>query len=400
MHRSRALLSLLLVLCLSLGIATPAFALNGSDVTKHRKAAEEAREKAAQAEATAKKLAVEVEEMDKRIDDLQKQADALDPKIAKAAKRASQLQKEVLELKAKCAKTQADIDTTQAEFEKQRGLLADRVQAAYKQGGQWFYIDVLLGSSDIDDLIARTELVTRVIESNNGVAASLAATRDKLEASKLLLERSLAEVDLKRKEAEKVEKELRSMRAARQRSINQQASIQNQKEGLVAENKANAKRLRALAEAEEAESNRIAALLAGGGSGQFSGSMAWPVPSSRRITSNFGYRVHPIFGNRRLHTGLDIGAPSGAAIVAAGAGKVIAASYRSGYGNTVMIDHGNGVVTLYAHQRSGGIMVSVGETVDKGDRIGTVGSTGNSTGPHLHFEVRVNGTPKNPANYL
>lgn len=399
MHRSSAVASILLVVALFLGNAAPASGVNSSDVTKHREAAEEARKKAEKAEATAKKLAAEVEQMDRRIDELRQEASSYDPKIAKAAKRTLQLESEVAKLKAKCASTQAQIDRTQAEFETQRALLSDRVQAAYKQGGQWFYLDVLLGSASFDDLISRTELVTRVIESNNNVAANLSATKDKLDAAKVVLDRSLTETNLKRKEAASVEQELRSLRAARQRSINQQTALQDRKEDLVAENKKNAKRLRALAQAEEAESNRIAAMLAGGGSGQFSGSMAWPVPSSSRITSSFGWRVHPIFKTKKFHTGIDIGAPSGAAIVAAASGTVISASYRGGYGNTVLIDHGEGVVTLYAHQRAGGMKVSAGEKVDKGQRIGTVGSTGYSTGPHLHFEVRVNGTPKNPMSY-
>lgn len=399
MHRSSALASLLIVVALVFGVAAPASGVTNADLEKHREAAEEAREKAAKAEATAKKLAEEVEQMDKRIDELREATEAYDPKISKAAKRTLKLEGEVAKLKAKCARTQADIDKTQAEFETQRALLSDRVEASYKQGGQWFYLDVLLGSADFDDLIARTELVTRVIESNNSVASNLASTKAELESAKVILDRSLEEMDLKRKEAAKVEKELRSLRAARQRSVNEQTALQDRKEGLVAENKANAKRLRALAEAEEAESDRIASMLSGGGSGRFSGSMAWPVPSSSRITSSFGWRVHPIFKTKKFHTGIDIGAPSGAAIVAGAKGKVISAGYRGGYGNTVMIDHGDGVVTLYAHQRSGGIKVSVGEKVDKGERIGTVGSTGYSTGPHLHFEVRVNGTPKNPMSY-
>ena len=133
--------------------------------------------------------------------------------------------------------------------------------------------------------------------------------------------------------------------------------------------------------------------------------MGWPVPGFYRITSPFGWRMHPVLHVRKLHTGIDIGknpgqAIAGAAIVAAGNGTVISAGYRSGYGNTVMIDHGNGVVTLYAHQPSGGIKVSVGQHVKKGQRIGTVGMTGYATGPHLHFEVRVNGTPVNPMRYL
>ena len=139
-------------------------------------------------------------------------------------------------------------------------------------------------------------------------------------------------------------------------------------------------------------------MLSGGGSGRFSGSMAWPVPSSSRITSDFGPRICPFHG-KELHPGIDIGAPSGSAIVAAGKGEVLYAGYRGGYGNTIILDHGNGVTTLYAHQRAGGIKVSTGERVTKGQRIGTVGSTGYSTGPHLHFEVRVNGTPKNPMSY-
>lgn len=122
----------------------------------------------------------------------------------------------------------------------------------------------------------------------------------------------------------------------------------------------------------------------------------WPI--SAPITSNFGYRVHPIYGTRRLHAGIDFGAASGSAIVAANGGTVISAGWQSGYGNTVVVSHGNGLTTLYAHQSS--IAVSRGQSVGRGEVIGYVGSTGNSTGPHLHFEIRSNGTPVNPRPYL
>ena len=146
MHRSRAVLSLLLAVCLVAGTAAPAFAVTSEDLTKHRDAAEAARKQAAAAEAAAKELAAQVEQLDAKIDDLQEETAALDPKIAKAAKRTLRLESEVLQLRSKCASTQADIDKTQREFETQRGLLAQRVQASYKQG-TWFYLDVLLGSS-------------------------------------------------------------------------------------------------------------------------------------------------------------------------------------------------------------------------------------------------------------
>lgn len=127
------------------------------------------------------------------------------------------------------------------------------------------------------------------------------------------------------------------------------------------------------------------------------GRFLWPT-TSNLITSYFGYRVHPIYGTTRFHSGIDIGAPYGAPIYAAENGQVIFASWYGGYGYCIIIDHGDGVSTLYAHCSS--IIVKAGQYVSKGQVIGYVGSTGNSTGPHLHFEVRINGNPVNPFNYL
>lgn len=127
-----------------------------------------------------------------------------------------------------------------------------------------------------------------------------------------------------------------------------------------------------------------------------SGPLARPVPGS--VSSGFGYRVHPIFGTRRMHTGWDMGAGSGSPISAAGDGVVISAGVRGGYGNAVVIDHGGGLATLYAHQSS--MAVSAGEQVSQGQVIGYIGCTGYCTGPHLHFEVRVNGAPVDPSGYV
>lgn len=126
--------------------------------------------------------------------------------------------------------------------------------------------------------------------------------------------------------------------------------------------------------------------------------MSWPVPSSSRISSPFGYRIHPIYKDYRLHTGIDIPASSGNSILAASSGKVTASKWMGGYGNAIMIDHGGGISTLYAH--SSLRLVSVGQTVKEGDLIAKIGSTGNSTGPHLHFEVRKNGDYVNPEPWV
>ena len=128
------------------------------------------------------------------------------------------------------------------------------------------------------------------------------------------------------------------------------------------------------------------------------GSMMWPCPSCHTITSEFGWRYHPIYHTQKYHSGVDIGASYGATIVAADGGTVIYSGWMSGYGYLVQISHGNGYVTYYGHNSS--LLVSVGDHVYKGQQIARMGSTGNSTGNHCHFEVRYNGVPKNPLNYL
>jgi murein DD-endopeptidase MepM/ murein hydrolase activator NlpD len=130
-----------------------------------------------------------------------------------------------------------------------------------------------------------------------------------------------------------------------------------------------------------------------------SGAFGWPLSVSGRISSPFGYRVHPITGAYKMHTGVDIAASKGIPVLAAESGTVITVKKLStGYGYYVMINHGSGIVTLYAHMSA--IYVSVGDSVSRGTQIGAVGSTGSSTGPHLHFEVRVNGSPVNPMGYI
>ncbi len=406
MNRSRAYVSLVLSLALIFSLAVPAF--GAPSVDEHRKAAEEARQAAEAAQADADRLSAEVKALDEQIDGLQSKVEALSPDIAEAEGRADRLQAEVKALRAQITQKEAEIEATEADYAVQLDLLNGRLTESYKNGN-WFYLEILLDSKTFDDLVARTTLVQRVIRSNQDVAQHLQDTKNALEKRRIELDRNLETVQTKRTEAEAVEKRLKTMRAERQAVVATQESVQNQKSAMMEDSSANAERLRKLAEAEEAEASKIEAELAArssGGSGAYVGEMAWPVPGFYRITSPYGPRICPFHG-QELHPGIDVGrnvdpeqAIDGAALVAAGDGEVIYAGYRGAYGNTVMIDHGDGLVTLYAHQRSGGISVSVGEQVLKGQRIGTVGSTGNSTGPHLHFETRVNGTPVNPMGYV
>jgi murein DD-endopeptidase MepM/ murein hydrolase activator NlpD len=380
-----------------------AFGVGQSDLEEARQRAEQAREQAEQADALAESLKSEVEQLDEKISALNSEVRALDPQIDEATSRRKQLEAEVASLRARIAQKQAEIEATQVEYDSQKHLLENRMRESYKQG-DLFYLDLLLASKNINDLIARTTLVQRVIESNHVVAMGLDSTKHDLQQAQAELDRDLETVQTKRTEAELVEKRLRLMRGERQAKLNEQTSIQNQKSSLMAETEANADRLRELAAEEEAEARRIAAELAAratAGAGVYNGVMAFPVPGGY-VTSPFGWRLHPIFGTQKFHTGVDIGKGSGADIIAAGDGTVISASYgwNGGYGNRVWIDHGDGLVSTYNHLLEGGILVSNGQTVTKGQHIAEMGSTGYSTGPHLHFETRVNGEPVDPMGYL
>lgn len=404
-RRSAPVLFIIISVIVSLLAAPVALAVTRDDLKAHEKAAADARAAAKAAEKKAADLATEIDSLEERMTAIEREINALADDIAGATERTKRLQAEVDALRADVAAKQAEIDANQAEYDNQQQLLAGRMQESYKLG-DLFFLEVLLGSKDIDDLIARTSLAQRVMRQNQQTAQNLETARIGLETAKSDLDRSLEAVNTKRAEAAAEEKRLLDLRAKQRSALASQQAAQEEKSELFSANKKEAARLRALAEAEEAESDRIAKELYGNGSGYYSGVMAWPVPGFYRVSSPFGPRICPFHGKEN-HSGIDIArnldppkSIDGAAIVATGDGKVIFAGSRSGYGNTVMIDHGNGVVSLYAHQRSGGIKVSVGQQVDKGDRIGTVGSTGYSTGPHLHFEVRVNGAPVNPMKYL
>ena len=175
------------------------------------------------------------------------------------------------------------------------------------------------------------------------------------------------------------------------------AGVKKKKEERVADLKAGEARRAAAAAAAAAAANQQ--YKPGyNATGAAAGSYSWPCASSTYITSKFGYRIHPIFQTQKYHSGVDIAANSGEPITAAAGGTITIAEYSSSYGNYVVIYHSDGTTTLYAHMSS--MAVSAGQTVSKGDVIGYVGSTGNSTGPHLHFEVRVNGSCVDPLQYF
>ncbi|HHX96287.1 MAG TPA: peptidoglycan DD-metalloendopeptidase family protein [Clostridia bacterium] len=293
----------------------------------------------------------------------------------------STLEREMLNLEKELRNYKKQINLNTKALEQNLRLL-------YEQGDVHF-LEVLLDSTSISDFLTRWDLLSTLAENNkqlikeNEEQIKLVHIKQEMALQK---RHSLAELktkqDLQRKEL--------AIASSRQQTVYNSLKSERAREEA------------ALNELEE-QSRQIAAEIrrqTGGDSGEYlgSGKFTWPAPGHTRITSSYGMRFHPILKVNKLHTGVDIGAPKGANIVAAENGTVMEVGNRGGYGLIVMLNHGGNLVTLYAHASK--TLVKVGQEVKKGEPIAKVGSTGYSTGPHLHFEVRKNGNPVNPMPYL
>ena len=310
------------------------------------------------------------------------------------------------EINAQIVQTQNEIVKMEAYLKTRQNVLNRRVRAIYMHG-QLNYLEVILGANSFSDFANRVELLKRVIRSDYNLILEIQKQKAAIEAKKAQLEEDKRQLDALAAEAEKTQKEIAAKKAEQQKVLD--AAKSNKAAAAQMEQDLNAQlasvrnliqqRL-AAAEAARQAAQQTSSDEGGGGSDdnyvQGTGAMGWPC--SGPITSPFGYRTHPIFGTTIFHAGIDIGVDYGTPIHAADSGVVVYSGWISGYGNAVIIDHGGGVSTLYGHNQS--LAVSEGQSVSKGSVIAYAGSTGNSTGPHCHFEVDVNGSPVNPMGYL
>lgn len=288
-----------------------------------------------------------------------------------------------------------------AELNEKHAVLEKRVRDIYING-QISYLDVLFGAQDFGDFLTRMDLLKRVMIRDSELVTNVLQYQKEikevgkqLEADRKIQEELATKAEAARDlQLEKVAQQqalidlMQNDKAIYDQQYDEMMASSAEVERMIQENK--------YRKAAEEEARRRQAQ--GGGEyvmQSYGGVMIWPI--SGPITSEFGWRTHPIFGNARFHSGIDIGGDYGMPIHAAQSGIVIEAGWIGGYGNTIMIDHGS-VVTLYGHNES--LAVSVGQHVNQGDVIAYCGSTGNSTGPHCHFEVRVGGEPVSPWDYL
>ena len=294
----------------------------------------------------------------------------------------------------------------QKRLEGRESVFYKRVRDIY-MNGRLSYLDVVIGSKDFSDFANRLEVLKRIIDSDITLINEIKKERADIEAHKQKLEADRAKLVELEKSALAKQAEIEQKKA--ERNVVLQKAQNDRATAMQAIEELNASSAQVSAMLKERQAARAAAAAAAaaaaqssGGQGasdnwvQGTGQLGWPV--SGEITSPYGYRVHPIWGTTIYHSGIDIGVDEGTPVHAADGGVVVWSGWMGGYGYAVVIDHGNGLSTLYGHNSE--LAVDEGQSVAKGQVISYAGSTGNSTGPHVHFEVRVNGDPVDPMGYL
>lgn len=388
------------ILAVTAALLTPNFAVFGEDEDLQNQLSDVQNRMAQESEKKAQAEAV-IGSVNDRLYAIQQQLEAAQRDYQAVAN----------ELKAteeKIAATQAELEKTQARLKVREGVFTKRVRDIYMHG-QLSYLDVVLGAKDFSDFSNRLELLRRIIDADITLISDIRQERAAIETAKQELETQRARQAQLRDQAAAKRDEIESRRKEQQAIL-----YQAQNDKAVAEQAYNeyqqssqaiAAMLRQRAADRAAQAAAAAAQASSGGGGgssdsyqpvSGSGAMIWPVNGV--VTSPYGYRTHPIFGTTIYHSGMDIGVDYGTPVHAADGGVVVEAGWISGYGYAVIIDHGNGLSTLYGHNQE--LAVSEGQAVSQGQVIAYAGSTGNSTGPHVHFEVRANGDPVDPSAYL
>lgn len=300
-----------------------------------------------------------------------------------------------------------ELEKAEAAEQAQYDLYCKRVRAMEEEGS-YTYLDILFQCRSLSDVLSAIDMIGEIMDADKRLFEEYKTARENTEKVKAEYEGTLQQLGDKQETLEAEKAELEAQIAAAVEVINQ---LENDIEAAKAEYakaaaaeaaaQASINAIIAQMQAEEEAARQEAAennqQYTGTGS-TATGTYIWPCPSSTYVTSAFGMREHPLFGDERPHSGIDIAGSAGSEVLAADSGTVAVATYSSSYGNYVTIYHSNGDYTLYAHMSS--LAVTAGQNVTQGDVIGYVGSTGWANGPHLHFEIRVNGSTVDPLSYF
>ena len=327
-------------------------------------------------------------EAQQRVDNISEQLRILQADVDEATAAYNEVSDQLTKVKAEIDDNTVLLEETERDLAKRNVKLSKRVRDIYING-QISYIDVLFGAKDFSDFLTRMDILKRIIKHDYDLIMKVKADRQVVMDTRAKLEQDKADVEVLVTNAEEKQAVMLEKKREQQALLDKAQYDKEVSEQAYEEIMAASQEITNMIRRSQMTSSGYASVTG-------SGAMIWPLDGP--ITSEFGWRTHPIFGTQRYHSGLDIGGDYGLPIVAAASGTVIHSGWISGYGYTVIIDHGGGITTLYGHNSS--LSVDVGDVVSQGQTIALCGSTGNSTGPHCHFEVRENGEPVSPYGYL
>lgn len=330
----------------------------------------------------------QLQEVQSQLSENLQQIEKLDESIKESEKKMQELDEKIATLKQEIEEIQSKLDIAQKNYEEQKAIMEKRLVAIY-EAGDIQYLDLLLKSNSLSDFLSTYYMISEITSIDKQLLDEVEKEKKKIELSKAKLDKNQELLTTSLQTQTKTSTVLQNTKTLRENYISRLSEEEKAKQAQIDE---------ITAQYDNINQQILELALQGLDTNYIGGALAWPVPGYTKITSNYGMRVHPITGQYKLHTGVDISAPLGANFVAANDGIVTKAEYNTAYGNMVIIDHGGGISTLYAHGSE--ILVKVGQTVKRNDAILKVGSTGYSTGPHAHFEVRINGVVTNPIEYI
>ena len=359
-------------------------------------------------EARKKQKGYEEEEefLRQELEEIEKAKDKTLLYIEKLDKKSSSLEQSLEDIKERIQKTENELQSAGKELaqaekteEKQYATMKKRIKYMYENGNQ-DYLEILFSSRDIGDLLNRTEYIEKISSYDQNIFKEYEKTKENIRRKKEEIEGKLSDLEDMQAEETAEKEALNDLRKKKKQELNnykEQITVSQEKSDEYARQAAEAEaEVEKLLQEKQAEIDRQNAVGAGNSGGD--GTLRWPLEIAGRISSRFGKRGRPTAGASTYHKGIDIAVSHGTSIVAAGAGKVVTASYSSSAGNYVMISHVLRLYTVYMHCSR--LIVKKGDTVTAGQRIAYVGSTGISTGPHLHFGVSKNGSYVDPLTYV
>lgn len=388
-HRiGAAICAVVVVLAILAGILYPAFSMVASAATKA-----ELEKEVAQAKEKKNQAKKQLDSVKGQRADVANEVLAIDAEINRAEDSLASTERAIEEARAGLIVKEEELRVAEENCKEYDESFKTRARIMY-ENGTTSYIEVLLGASSFGDFLSRVEMVREIVEYDKKILAEMKASRDAISAAKTALEEEKINLEAKEVELANLKIELGYRLEAKELLLEQLYADEVAYAKAYEQAEADEKKIQQELQKKAAEEAKNGTATKYTGTGKF----VWPCPASNRITSYYGYRIHPVYNTKKFHSGIDVGAGYGSDIVAAESGKVITATYGSGYGKYVVVSHGSGLTTLYAHCSS--LLVSEGQTVARGEVIAKVGSTGVSTGNHLHFEVRVNGASTDPLLYV